>query len=199
VLPGSYLDSTEQFNKYLDGVGTYPAYAWDRTVTLNQITDPANSKMGEGSEEFKVIGGKDNLFPPEYSVGGWFKWSGAFNGWHMMYRFTINNKPDNQDASRLGDRTLAVFFHPNMHYYPATYHYVNMNMGGDANRWDSVFQQNQHTQWHFVYFGYSKLQKRAYFTTQYKGTTTTKDYPATNHYWAEKFWFALKDARYQFW
>jgi hypothetical protein len=82
------------------------------------------------------------MFPHEYCVGGWFKWSGAFNGWHMMYRFTINNKPDNQDASRLGDRTLAVFFHPNMHYYPATYHYVNMNMGGDANRWDSVFQQN---------------------------------------------------------
>jgi hypothetical protein len=140
VLPGAYLDTVDQLNKYLGEVaGNYPAYALGRTVTLNQVSDVKDSKPGDASEDFKQLGGGENMFPHEYSVGGWFKWTGAFNGWHMMYRLTINNKPDNQDASRLGDRTLAVFFHPNMHYYPATYHYVNMNMGGDANRWDSVF------------------------------------------------------------
>ena len=76
------------------------------------------------------------MFPPEYCVTGWFKWVGAStaNGWHMTYRLTMNNKPDNQDASRLGDRTLALFTHSNNHYYPATYHYANMVMGGEPNR-----------------------------------------------------------------
>ena len=68
---------------------------------------------------------------------GWFKWTGTYNGWHMIYRFTINNKPENQDASRLGDRTLALWANPNQHYYPATYSYVNMNMGGDGNKNDA--------------------------------------------------------------
>ncbi len=139
------------------------------------------------------------MFPPEYCVAGWFKWTGTYEGWHMAYRLTINNKPDNQDASRLGDRTLAVFLHPNLHYYPATYSFANMNMGGDANRWDSVHHAGQNTQWAFMYFGYSKALKRAFWWNQYKGASIQKDYPNTNHYWTEKFWFALKDARYQFW
>jgi hypothetical protein len=60
----------------------------------------------------------------------------------MAYRFTINNLADNQDASRLGDRTLALFLHPNENYYPATYLYANMNMGGDANKWANVNHQS---------------------------------------------------------
>ena len=66
------------------------------------------------------------MFPPEYFVSGWFKWTGPYNGWHMAFRLTTNNKPDNSDASKLGDRTLSMFMHPNLNYYPATYHYVNM-------------------------------------------------------------------------
>jgi hypothetical protein len=85
-----------------------------------------------------LLGGGDYIFPQEYSVAGWFKWNGTYNGWHMAYRFTMNNKTDNQDASRLGDRTLALFLHPNLNYYPATYNYANMAMGGDGNRWNSI-------------------------------------------------------------
>jgi hypothetical protein len=46
-----------------------------------------------------------------------------------------------------------------------------------------------------MYFGYSKIAKRAFWYAQFKGGSIQKDYPATNHYWAEKFWFQLKDAR----
>jgi len=103
------------------------------------------------------------MFPPEYFVAGWFKWAGAYNGWHTQFRLTINNKPDNQDASRLGDRTLSVFLHPNLNYYPATYHYSNMQMGGDANRNDAIAHNGQNVQWHFVYFGYSRTTRRAFW------------------------------------
>jgi len=84
------------------------------------------SVPGEGTEEYKLVGGGDNMFPPEYFVAGWFKWSGPYVGWHMAYRLTMNNKADNSDASKLGDRTLSLFLHPNLHYYISTYHYSNM-------------------------------------------------------------------------
>jgi hypothetical protein len=75
----------------------------------------------------------------------------------------MNNKPDNKDASLLGDRTLALFLHPNQNYYPATYHYANTNMGGDANRWTNVPHNSQNVNWHFTYFGYSKTLSQGYF------------------------------------
>jgi hypothetical protein len=85
-----------------------------------------------------LIGGGDNMLPPEYSVSGWWKWTGTYNGWCSVYRLTMNNKPDNQDAGRLGDRTITLFDNPNLNYYPATYHYTNMNMAGDPNRYQAV-------------------------------------------------------------
>jgi hypothetical protein len=118
----------------------------------------------------------------------------------MAYRLTMNNKPDNQDASRLGDRTLALFMHPNENYYPATYHYANMNMGGDANRWTNVPHNSQNRNWHFIYFGYSKANKQAYFVHLIPGQPPgVYNIPNTNHYFTEKFWFAVRDARYPTW
>jgi len=103
------------------------------------------------------------MFPPEYFVAGWFKWSGAYVGWHMAYRLTMNNKADNSDASKLGDRTLSLFLHPNLHHYVATCHYVNMQMGGDANRQDAINHSGNNIQWHYIYFGYSRTTRRAYW------------------------------------
>ena len=34
---------------------------------------------------------------------------------------------------------------------------------------------------------------------QFRTFSVEKDFPNTNHYWAEKFFFALKETRYQFW
>jgi hypothetical protein len=197
VGPGAYIDSIDQFNTWLTSQGASPAIDWDRTVTLRQITgDPVGIKPGDASEEYKQIGGGDNMFPPEYSVSGWFKWAGPYAGWHLVFRLTTNNKADNQDASRLGDRTITVFDHPNQHYYPVTYHYANMNAAGDANKHTPFKHDTQNQVWHYIYFGYSKAQQRAFFFVQFRTSSGNQDYPKTNHYWTEKFWFVLRDARY---
>jgi hypothetical protein len=68
---------------------------WDRIVAVNQAGAAFASVPGQGQEEYKVVGGGENVFPSEYSVGGWFKWAGAYNGWATMFRLTINDKPIN--------------------------------------------------------------------------------------------------------
>ena len=116
-----------------------------------------------------------------------------------MFRLTINDKSINQDASRLGDRTLCVWANPNLNYYPATYNVANMNGAGDGNRYNNVAHNGQNTQWHYIYFGYSKTAKRAYFVLSFKSSSLTLDFPNTNHYWTEKLYFLFKDSRYSFW
>lgn len=165
-------------------------------VAYKQVGDTEASTPGQGTEEYRLIGGGDNAFPHEYSVGGWFKWNGAYSGWHSIFRLTINNKTDNQDASRLGDRVLNLWVHPNLNFYPATYSYTTMNMEGDANKNSAVSHGGINTQWHHIYYGYSKIQKRAYFQASFKSSSLPLDQPNTNHYWSEKFWFLLKDSRY---
>jgi len=57
------------------------------------------------------------MFPLEYSVSGWWKWTGSYTAdWHMLFRFTMNNIPDNQDVSRAGDRALSVFANKALFY-----------------------------------------------------------------------------------
>jgi hypothetical protein len=138
------------------------------------------------------------MFPPEYSVSGWFKWVGDYKAeWHLVFRFTLNDKPDNQDLSRMGDRTLTIFAHKTLFYHATTYGYTNMNGAGNANVLQNYQHQNQITGWHFIYFGYSKAERRAFAYFQFKGGAATLNFPDLSHYWAEKFFFVLKDSRYQ--
>jgi hypothetical protein len=62
-------------------------------------------------------------------------------------------------------------------------------MGGDGNRWDSVAHQSMNTLWHYIYFGYSRQLRRAYWTAVFRGFTIQKDFPAVNHYLTERFFF----------
>jgi hypothetical protein len=103
------------------------------------------------------------MLQDEYAVSGWYKFSPPQQVWHGVFRLTMNNKPDNRDASRLGDRDLVVFLHNSNQYFPVTYSYGNMYMGGDSNRYVSIPHGNQVTQWHYIYFGYSRQARRAYF------------------------------------
>jgi hypothetical protein len=116
----------------------------------------------------------------------------------MVFRLTINNKPDNQDYQRLGDRDLSMFANRNQYYHTNTYTYTNMVGGGNAN----VFQNYQHngliTQWHFIYYGYSKADARAFAFFQFRSGTAQLNFPKTNHFWSERFYFLLKDSRYPF-
>jgi hypothetical protein len=59
---------------------------------------------------------------------------------------------------------------------------------------------NLHTAWHFIYYGYSKTEKRAFVYMSLRTGTKNLNYPNTNHYWTEKFYFVLgRDVRYPFW
>jgi hypothetical protein len=97
------------------------------------------------------------MLPPEYSVSGWWKWVGPYTAdWHLVFRLTMNNKPDNQDAGRHGDRDLTVFANKNLNYYPCTYTYTNMVAAGNANLYTNINHQGTNQAWHFIYMGYSK-------------------------------------------
>lgn len=152
---------------------------------------------GQGSENYVAIGGDDYAFPDEYSVSGWWKWAGPLNpsDWPNVFRLTMNNKADNQNAQRLGDRVLQCHYQNNFYHFP-TYTYTNMVAGGNANSYQNIVHNNQHTEWHFIYFGYSKTQSRAYVNLVLKSGALQLDYPKHNHYWTERFWFVLIDSRY---
>lgn len=98
------------------------------------MNDPKEIKDGDGTEEYKVIGGGENAFPLEYSVSGWFKWK-PFEQipWRFLFRLTINDKASNKDASVLGDRTLALWHGQNQFYYWTTYSYNDMHGNGNAD------------------------------------------------------------------
>ena len=47
--------------------------------------------------------------------------------------------------------------------------------------------------WHFIYFGYSKTENRAYGFVKTRTGATVLNWANTKHYWAERFFFTLKD------
>jgi len=71
-----------------------------------------------------------------------------------------------------------------------------MNGAGNANQVLNLQHQGSIAAWHFIYFGYSKAQRRAYVNLVLRTGAQQIDYTNTNHYWAEKFFFVLRDARY---
>jgi hypothetical protein len=74
------------------------------------------------------------MFPSEYGVTGWFKWSGAYIAdWHMHFRLTINAKADNGDYTKLGDRVLALWANKGLFLYGSVYRYDNMVGAGDPD------------------------------------------------------------------
>jgi hypothetical protein len=74
----------------------------------------------------------------------------------------MNNKADNQDASRFGDRTLSAWLNNGGFYHFPTYTYTDMNAGGNTNSVQNMPHDNLHQAWHFIYYGYSKTEKRAF-------------------------------------
>jgi hypothetical protein len=71
-----------------------------------------------------------------------------------------------------------------------------MLAAGNANVYQNVQHQGIIVAWHFVYFGYSKAQSKAVLFTEFKSGTQRLEFANTNHYWAEKFFFVLRDSRY---
>ena len=54
----------------------------------------------------------------------------------------------------------------------------------------------RNTEWHFVYFGYSKTERRAFFFVKFRNGFLSLNYANINHFIAEKLFFAIRDSRY---
>lgn len=149
----------------------------ERLITFKQIEDAQPIKPGEGDEVYKEIGGGDaTSYADEYSVSGWFKWQPDYKGpWHLYWRFTFNEKALNSDASKYGDRTLTLFLNNGGIHHFTTYTYANLvNGAGNTNVWYNVPVNNRHLAWHFVYFGYSRSERKTYSYIKYRSDVEKK-------------------------
>ena len=54
--------------------------------------------------------------------------------------------------------------------------------------------ESDHVKWHFIYFGYSKVQKLSYFRVEFQGRLGELKFKDTNHYLPNVFsFYAAKD------
>lgn len=145
-----------------------------------------------------MLGGGENSFPHEYSVSGWFKWAPhTVVPWRFCFRLTINEKAINNDYARLGDRVLALWLGSNVHLHWTTYTYTDLNGNGQPLTSGADFQTGgQHFNWHFVYYGYSRTERKAYAYVKFPKEEKTFTFKDINHYLPEKFFLLFKDARY---
>lgn len=74
-----------------------------------------------------------------------------------MFRLTINPEGVNQNAARLGDRTLSGWVgtaEGGILHFP-TYTYTDLNGNGNPNYFKNIKDNDRHFGWHFIHFGYS--------------------------------------------
>lgn len=106
-------------------------------------------------------------FPHEYAVAGWFRWVQPTDvkPVHVVFRLALNDEDTNRDNQRLGDRDLAVFVKPstdNGVLTFSTYSYTDLAGNGQADISQNTPYRNQLTEWHFIYFGYTFDERRAF-------------------------------------
>ncbi|CAD8155329.1 unnamed protein product [Paramecium pentaurelia] len=150
-------------------------------------------------EVFSIVGTSDNpQYPHEYTFSGWFKWEvpEQQQEWHKIFRVQI--KEPSTDG-QLGYRTLAAWVGEGdggiIHL--ATYTYTNLEGGGNPNVVQNIQHQNRHTEWFFISFGYSRPQKKAVASIQWKESTDKKEYNNIRHFHVPKFFIYVgKDKMY---
>lgn len=98
----------------------------------------------------------------------------------------------------LGDRTLALWLgKADSAYYFTTYSYTDMNGAGNANIHKNAKQGAGVSKWHFIYFGYSKKEKKAVGYYKTKDAKQEVVFDNVNHYVARQLIFYLtKDQFY---
>lgn len=70
-----------------------------------------------------------------------------------------------------------------------TYTYKNLNGEGEWNHFHNHPHQNLHVRWHFVYFGYSFNEKKAYSYVQFfNQKSLSHTYNNVNHYLPPTLW-----------
>lgn len=81
-----------------------------------------------------------------------------------------------------------------------TYTYTNLNGEGNRNLFQNIRHEGNYVRWFFVYYGYSKVQKKAYTHVKWFNKDDNFVQSNVNHYYAYKFWFYLgKDRHYPAW
>ena len=78
-----------------------------------------------------------------------------------------------------------------------TYTYTNLNGAGNPNLFKTVKYGDGLTKWHFIYFGYTRKQKRAAGFVQFEGKREEVDFPSTNHFLNRNYFvYIAKDKFY---
>lgn len=57
-----------------------------------------------------------------------------------------------------------------------TYSYVNMNGAGNANLVQNIVHKDRHTEWFFVYYGYTKTDRTAYAFVKWRESEDSLNY-----------------------
>lgn len=65
-----------------------------------------------------------------------------------------------------------------------TYTYTNMVGGGNTNFWKNIQHKGRHTEWFYVYYGYSKVARRAYAFVKWTDGEDSLNWDDINHYLA---------------
>lgn len=85
---------------------------------------------------------------------------------------------------------MTVFKHSEFYHF-TTYTYVNLNGAGNANVIVNINHGQMHSQWHFMYFGYSKALKKAYIYIKWIAGESENTNPDINHYLLNQHYFIL--------
>ncbi|CAD8140693.1 unnamed protein product [Paramecium octaurelia] len=177
---GIFKKNEAQFNAWLEQFEK-PAQFNTNLVTKHVIDDPKEFKSDTPSDEIVY---DDLALVGEYSWSGWFKWTPTVQQpWHLMVRFSIHQASEN--IQFLGDRTLNAWVGQGYFHFTA-YTYVNLNGGGNVNQWQNMNYETDHTKWHFIYFGYSKVQQLAQAKVEFKNRVAELSFKNTNHYLPNK-------------
>lgn len=199
---GAFVDSVAELKAYLEKQGKRPSELLPSLSTFKVVEDIKQIAFSEKNVQPKTYGGKADSFPHEYSISGWFRFKPfpQQRPWHLAFRVTINNQRDLRNVGRLGDRDLSLWVGKPaggiLHF--TTYSYANMNGAGRVNFPQNVRHLGRHRRWHFVYFGYSKVESKAYAYVKFYDKEETKVWNKINHYYAEKYYlYAGKDQYYQ--
>ncbi|CAK86297.1 unnamed protein product (macronuclear) [Paramecium tetraurelia] len=145
-------------------------------ITYKLVSNLQN-RDPDTKEVDSIVGISNNpQFPQEYALSGWFKWEvpEQQKEWHIILRVKIQ-QPSHDLA--LGDRTFAAWVGQSSGgiIHLATYTYTHLEGSGNANVVQNIHHQNRHTEWYFVQFGYSRPQKKATASIQWKESAEKKE------------------------
>ena len=71
-----------------------------------------------------------------------------------------------------------------------------MQGAGNANVNQRIQHDGKFVRWHYIYFGYSKPQNRAYAYVKWASGENSLNFPNTNHYYISKFYMWVPKERF---